>query len=386
MKSTIGVKITGIGIAVPGYDGVSGRIVTNEMLAKELYDRGLVLAKAKGLSGVGLDNFMKDFTTSDAWIQERSFIIQRSFADPSIATSDLAAIAIERALEMSELDRNKLERIDLATVSPDYIASPPTVAIIAKLLGLNGIRENQLGTLFGVDTSVACSTFVAAFQNAYAAIASGMCRNSVVVGADIMSRLVNPNNREFLVLLGDAAGAMILEACDQTESSFGPTDFYFGMDGRFADRIISPSGGTRMPNTPTLVAEYKDKLWMNGKAVFKEIVNLIYSEKKPLESVIGLALARSGKKLSDIDFIGFHQANLRMIKLVEPQLIAAGFEGIILNNIDRYANTTSATIPLVLAEAYRDDKLLYGDTFMAVVFGGGYTWGTIIGKWTVNNQ
>lgn len=392
-----GVKITGVGVAIPGYDSVPGRIVTNEMLAKELYERGLALAKEKGLCEAqedegeekerekNLADFMKDFTTSDAWIRERSFIERRSFADPTIATSDLAAIAIERALESAGLDRHKLERIDLATVSHDHIASPPTVAIIAKLLELNGICKKELGMLFGADTTVACSSFVAAFQNAYAAIASGVCRNSVVVGADVMSRMVNPNDRGFMVLLGDAAGALVLEACDSQGSSLGPRDLYFGMDGRFADRIIAQAGGTRMPNTPELTAAHRDKLWMDGKAVFKEIVNLIFSEKDPPSSVIGRALERSGKTLADIDLFAFHQANLRMIQLVELKLREAGFRGIVLNNIQNYANTTSATIPLVLAEAHRDGQLPCGKTFMAVVFGGGYTWGTIIAKWTAED-
>lgn len=402
-----GVKITGIGMAVPGYDGVPGRIMTNDMIAKELFDRGMARANKRGLLEERSDRqmdekrlrelsaHMKNYTTSDAWIRERSFIERRSFADSSIATSDLAAIAAGRALECAGLRRDAIERIDLATVSPDHLASPPTVAIVAEKLGLHGIRSGEIGMLFGADTTLACSSFVAALINAYNAIATGMCKNAVVIGADVMSRLVSPDDRGFYVLLGDGAGAMVLEQCDEAESSFDPQGFCGGLDGRFANRILTPLGGTRLvkPETDENGKQwydrasgipFTDKLWMDGKAVFKEIIQLIYSEKNPDESVIGRALARAKKTLADIDFMAFHQANLRMIQLVIPKLVEHGFDGAVLNNIDRYGNTTSATIPLILAEAHRDGMLLPGDTFMGTVFGGGYSWGTVIGKWTVN--
>ena len=402
----IGVKITGVGMAVPGYEGVPGRIMSNDMIAAELHSRGLSKANEKGLleerSDPAVDEkrqadftaHMKNYTTSDAWIRERSFIETRSFADPSIATSDLAAIAAERALECAGLRVDSVERIDLATVSHDFIASPPTVAIVAEKLGIHCSGRKEIGMLFGADTTLACSSFFAALANAYAAIATGMCKNAVVIGADIMSRLINPDDRGFYVLLGDGAGALVLEACEERESSFAPLDFYGGLDGRFANRILTPVGGTRIVK-PEEDADgvqwydrdakipYVDKLWMNGGAVFKEIIRLIYSAEKPNASVIGRGLSRAGKTLSEIDFFAFHQANLRMINVVVPELERDGFEGVVLNNIARYGNTTSATIPLILAEAHRDEKLLYGDTFMAVVFGGGYSWGSAIGKWTV---
>lgn len=404
-----GVKITGIGIAVPGYEDVPGTIMTNEMIAKELYDRGMAGANEKRLLEERSDPeadakrlallaaHMKNYTTSDAWIRERSYIERRSFAAPSVATSDLAAIAARRALGCAGLRADAVERIDLATVSPDHPASPPTVAIVAEKLSLNCGREGELGMLFGADTTLACSSFVAALGNAYNAIATGMCKNAVVIGADVMSRLVSPDDRGFYVLLGDGAGALVLERCDESQSSFGPLGFYGGLDGRFANRILTPVGGTRIvqPEADANGGCWYDrannipfvgKLWMDGKAVFKEIIQLIYSAKKPAESVIGRALARAGMTLGDVDFMAFHQANLRMINLVVPQLERDGFEGAVLNNIQRYGNTTSATIPLILAEAHRDGLLLPGDTFMGIVFGGGYSWGTVIGKWTVNEQ
>lgn len=380
----IGVKITGVGIAVPGYDGVPGTIITNDGLADKLYARGCAIADKKLLIGSEREVFLEDFTTSDEWIRERTGIAQRSIAAPTIATSDLAEIATRRALLHSGLDVKAVERIDLATVTPDHLASPPTVALVAHKLGRDCAAHGALDTLFGADTTVACSSFIAALQNDYAAIASGICRNGIVVGSDVMSRVVNFDDRGFSVVLGDGAGALVLEACDESESTFNAKSFYFGMDGRYADRIIARAGGSRLPSTSELIEAHQEKLWMDGRAVFKEIVPLIFSEGDLKKSVIGNGLTRAGKTLRDINCIFFHQANLRMIAPVEKKLRAAGFHGTVFNNIQRYGNTTSAAIPLLITEAHSQGILSYGDTFMAVVFGGGYSWGTAIGRWTVN--
>lgn len=372
-----GVKISGLGIALPGYDNLPGKIVSNFVLSRELMKRGVALADAKGLTGDTRKKFLENFETSDEWIQERTGVKERCIGADSIATSDLAIVAGKRALNEANLKPDQIDRLDIATVSPDNLNSPPTFSLVAKGLGLGGNLGNSLdgplGTLFGCDGSAACSSFVASLQNCIQAIMTGVVEKGLVIGADVMSRTANPEDRGFMPILGDGAGAIVLERCHFGGSVFLPSNLYFGTDGAFADRIITRAGGSRMPSTEEHVRTYQDKLWMIGKKVFKEVVLLV-------PRVIEKALKRAGKSLGEIDVMFFHQANIRIVDAAVQRL---EYKGLVYNNIDRVGNTTSAAIPLLLYEARRKGVLKKEMTFMIVVFGGGYTWGTVIGKWNL---
>jgi len=372
-----GVRIAGLGIALPGYDNVPGRIVSNFVLSRDLMARGIEKANEKGLVGEEREKFLENFTTSDKWIQERTGVKERCVGDASISTGDLAIIAGKRALNNANVAPDQIDRLDLTTVSPDNLNSPPTFSLVARGIGLGADLGNDLrgplGILFGGDSSAACSSFVAGLQNCIQAIMTGVVERGLVIGADVMSRTTNPNDRGFMPILGDAAGAVVLERCSFEESSFLPSSLYFGTDGAFADRIITRAGGSRLPATEELLRDYQDKLWMVGKVVFKEVVLLV-------PRVIEKALKRAGKLLDEIDVMFFHQANIRIIDAAVRRL---GYKGLVYNNIDRVGNTTSAAIPLLLYEAHRKSVLKKGMTFMAVVFGGGYTWGTVIGRWNI---
>ncbi len=205
---------------------------------------------------------------------------------------------------------------------------------------------------------------------------SGVVKRGLVIGADVMSRTTNPNDRGFMPILGDGAGALVLEECPYEETSFIRSGLYFGTDGTYANRIITRAGGSRTPATEEHVRNYDNKLWMVGKTVFKEVVLLV-------PQVIRAALARQGfggLPLNAIDIMFFHQANIRIVEAVVKRL---GYWGCVYNNIDRVGNTTSAAIPLLLSDAYRKGLLKQGMRFMIVAFGGGYTWGTVTGQWTL---
>lgn len=382
-ETMIGVEIIGVGKAIPGYDGVSGIVLDNSALSKLLFEEGKYYAGALQLEGDERVAFMERFTTNSDWILERTEIKTRSFADRSIATSDLAAIAGDRALLKSNMERARVQRLGIATVTPDYLLSPPTFSLVQEKLSLCKKIHSELPILFGNDTTVACSSFVAEFINAYNAIASGQCENALVIGADTMSRTTY--DRGMRVLLGDGAGAIVLRACAREKSAFEPTSFTFGSDGRSAERIIARTGGSCTPATIEDILRGTNKLSMQGNAVFKEILNLIYDEKNPEGSVIGQGLSRAKRTLQEIDVLFFHQANNRMTKLSEEKLRRCGLrtDAVVFNNIERYGNTTSATIPLLMTEAYEQKILQFGKRFMVVVFGGGYTWGTISGMWTM---
>lgn len=364
-----GARITGIGIDLPSEQEGTGQIMTNDDIAKILKNnRDALLAKNVVLT----DDQLKAFETSDEWISERTGIKTRHIANPDQATSDLATRAGQRALQHSGLNPDKVDLIILATVSHDFLYSPPTGTLIQKKIGL------KPGTPI-IDTTEACSSFIHALQIAYAQIRSGLYRKILVIGADVMSRTVNWNDRGFTPILGDAAGALVLEAVPLAEDNFVENAFLLGADGSMADLIIAPAGGSKQPLTAELLANplnQPHKLWMNGREVLKQMSRLV-------PRIVEQALAQTQVKISDIDFWALHQANLRIIESITPRLRQIGLRdnAIIYNNIQRVGNTTSASIALIWHEAWQKGILTSGMLTMAVVFGGGITWGTVILRW-----
>jgi len=360
-----GVKITGLGIYLPS------TILTNDEVAKILSrNRDLLLQQHVNLTPEQLEAF----DTSDEWITERIGIKERRIADPQEATSDLAARAAQRALRHSGLNPDKVQFISLGTVSPDYLYSPPTSAIVQQKLGL------KPGTAT-FDVNVACSSFIYALELGYSQIRSGQFSKGIVIGADIMTRTVNWNDRGFSPILGDGAGALVLEAVPLAQDCFVENGFLLGADGNYKDLIIAPTGGSKQPLTKELLSDplsQPHKLWMNGREVFKKMVIMV-------PQIMDQALKKAGLTIEQIDLMVFHQANLRIIQAVVPRLQKNGLrpDTIVYNNIERVGNTTSASIPLCWYGAWQEELLKPGMLVMAMVFGGGFTWGITILRWPV---
>ncbi len=350
-----GVKVTGIGHAYPE------TVVTNANVAAILRTKR-ALAIANGYAAEG-DPRLVQFECDPAWIETRTGICERRVAAPNEATSDFAAEAARRALEASGLRPDVVEFLIVATVTPDHHASPGTASIVQHALGIKASA---------FDVSAACSSFVLGLEAGYHRIRSGCSKAGIVVGADVMTRIANLNDRSTLPLFGDAAGAMVLEATRQECDDFGPTHFCSGSDGAYASLIEIPAGGSRRAVSVEDIANpftQTHKLCMDGREMFKIVVQRL------ADAIIPEALRRAGVELGAVDAIVFHQANLRMIQAVQQRL---GYRGIVPTNIQRFANTTSASIPLCLAEALETGEVRAGMRVLLVAFGGGLTWATAL--------
>ncbi|USN53548.1 MAG: ketoacyl-ACP synthase III [Candidatus Nomurabacteria bacterium] len=331
-----------------------------------------------GLASGEISGDLDGLLCNEGFIEARTGICERRFVVPGQASSDLAVGALqscERTTGSIEGDGSFLR---IATVTPDYPASPPTAAVVQEAMGWPCAHPDGrlIDRLVG-DGSAACTSFVTELALAEALLRSGNRRAGYVVGADVMSTLPDPCDRAVRIILGDGAFALQLGVGEEDEDCFlpGGKSFFFGSDGSMADLIKVPAGGSRRPvglddlrgAVPRLAY-----LHMQGNEVFKKIVRRVTDE------IVLQALAKVGLQVSDIDLFVFHQANLRMIDAVTKRL---EIEARTFNNIDRFGNTTSASIGLCLAEAHAKDRLKAGMRVMLVGFGGGFTWGTCILRW-----
>lgn len=352
-----GVKVTGVGSFYPS------KVVTNDEIAE------ILLARLDKYVSTGVlpaeSNKAEQFKSDSSWILERTGVKERRHAEPNQATSDLAYEAAKNALEMSGLRKDSIGFVIIATVTPDHLASPPTAALVERKLDI-GSRPAVF------DVSAACSSFVSALFLGYSLIKSGAYKAGLVIGADVMTRIVNWNDRKTLPLFGDGAGCFVLERTSLLEDQFGLNNFYFGSDGSFADLIQVPAGGSRKPiGAETLSDPFNQghTLHMNGLKVYKEIVRLVSEE------VIARALAKAGLHLEELDALILHQANKRMEEEIVTRL---GYRGIVYGNIERFGNTTSAAIPICFAEALDREIIRPGMKILFVAFGGGFTWATAL--------
>lgn len=363
-----GMKITGIGCYVPE------RVVTNAKIS-EILDGNLVsyLLDNRKSRLFKIPEDCEQFKTNAQWIETRTGIKERHFAAGDEATSDLATRAAETALKNAGLKKEAVQFIIVATTTPDHHATPPTAALVQHKLEIpvqnpdGGLREVAV-----YDVSAACSSFIEALSLAYGLIRSGLYKAGLIIGADVMSRMVSWNDRAIFPLLGDGAGCFVVEQSSESEDQFGPDRFYLGADGSLADLITVPAGGSRQPITIKNLANPLDQrhtIKMKGREVFKIAVGLV------ADKIIPEALNKAGIGIESVDAIVFHQANLRIIEAVKKRL---GYEGVVHNNIDRYGNTTSASVPLCLNEALELGKIKAGMRVLMVVFGGGFTWGTAL--------
>jgi len=318
------VTITGLGCNVPD------RVVTNAELSK-LVD------------------------TSDEWIVTRTGIHERRLAEPgTLAMSDLAAPAARRALEDAEVDPRDVDVLIVATVTPD-MAFPSTAALLADQLGMPDAAA--------YDLSAGCTGFMYAIAQAYGMVAAGLSQKAVVVGGDVLSSILDWDDRSTLVLFGDGAGAVVLERSGHG----GFLGFELGADGGGGPNLWLPGSGSRhFDNGDRFVK-------MNGREVYKFATRVMVTSAEAI-------LAACGKTIEDVDVYVPHQANIRIInhaarKLGVPQ------EKVIVN-VDRYGNTSSGSIPLALADASGDGRLTPGKLVLMTGMGAGLTWGSALIEWT----
>ncbi len=301
--------------------------------------------------------------TSDEWIRSRTGICERHMVSRGEATSDLAANATRKILDQRGISSSEIDCIIVATVTPD-MRFPATACILQdKIKAVNA---------WGFDLSGACSGFVYALAVGSQFVHSGAYKKVLVVGADVMSSILDPYDRNTFVLFGDGAGAVLLEPTLPGEE--GIIDFVLRADGSGARHLYMPGGGSLHPTSHKTVDRRMHFVHQEGRAVFKFAV-------QGMADVSIEVLQRNNIPVSDISLYVPHQANLRIIDAAVEKL---GLDSSrVVNNIDRYANTTAATIPIGLAEAYEQNRLREGDYVLLATFGAGFTSGSLLLRWAL---
>jgi 3-oxoacyl-[acyl-carrier-protein] synthase-3 len=298
--------------------------------------------------------------TSDEWIQTRTGIRERRIAAPEQATSDLCLPAAEAALRDAGVEATELDLVIVTTITADMLF-PSTAALVAAQLGA--------GSAAAYDLSAGCTGFVYGLVQGYAAISAGLAKRVLVIGADTLSRIVDWSDRATCVLFGDGAGAVVLE---QVEAD-GFHVFELGADGAGGMELFMPAGGSRRPASAETVAAGEHYVKMNGREVYKFATRVLPSSAKAV-------LEASGRSIADIDLYVPHQANLRIIEHAARKLGIE--EERVFVNVDRYGNTSSASIPLALCEARAEGRLKKGTLVLMTGMGAGLTWGSSVITWT----
>ena len=298
--------------------------------------------------------------TTDEWITTRTGIKERRFAADGETTSSMSARAATKALERARLRPQDVDLVVVGTCSPDYLF-PATACLVQ-----NAIGAERAGAF---DIEAACTSFVSALAIANGMILSGAARNAVVIGAETLSRLLDFKDRTTCVLFGDGAGAVVLEA---SNASVGVESAVLHSDGSKGELLYVKAGASRVPATKETVEAGQHFIRMQGGEVFKLAV-------KSMADAAEEALAEAGMTTEDIDLLVPHQANVRIIDAVAKRLRFPSDK--VFVNIQRYGNTSAASIPIALAEAAESGRLKKGDRVLLVAFGGGFTWGASVMEW-----
>ncbi|OBZ15067.1 3-oxoacyl-ACP synthase [Bacillus sp. FJAT-27264] len=298
--------------------------------------------------------------TNDEWIVSRTGIRERHIAAPHEATSDLAYEASLKALESAGMKAEDLDLIIVATITPDS-AFPSTACILQDKLGAKGAAA--------FDLSAACSGFVYSLATAVGFIQNGMYNNALIIGADTLSRITDYTDRNTCVLFGDGAGAVII---GEVPEGRGFQSFDLGAEGSGGDLLKQEAGGSRLPASQSTVEDKKHYIYMNGREVFKFAVRIMGTATERV-------LTKAGLAKEDVDLFVPHQANIRIIQSAMQRLDLPPEKCVI--NVDRYANTSAASIPLALVEAAEEGRMKEGDKVLMVGFGGGLTWGASVLVW-----
>ena len=311
----------------------------------------------KVLTNFDLEKFLD---TSDEWITSRTGIRTRHMAAEGEVTSDLAVEASRRALSMAGLAAEEIDMIVVGTITGDY-PWPATACIVQHKLGIRGCSAH--------DVSAACSGFVYALDAAVSRIRSGMASKALVIGAEVLTRAVDWEDRNTCVLFGDGAGAVVLEACDEER---GILSTHLHADGSYAELLYQPGFGSRHPASEEGLKARLPYLKMQGNEVFKIAV-------RSLADVALEALQANGMTTEDVNLFIPHQANQRILDATAKRI---GFrDEQVYVNVDRFGNTSGASIPIALDEANRAGRIKEGDIVLLDAFGGGLTWGSALIRW-----
>jgi 3-oxoacyl-[acyl-carrier-protein] synthase-3 len=301
--------------------------------------------------------------TSDEWIRQRTGIRERHIVDPGVATSDLAKEAALCALRQAGLTPDQIGFIVVGTTTPDTIF-PSTACVL----------QNKIGArrAWGFDLGAACSGFTYALTTGMQMVASGAHDHALVVGADVMSSIIDYTDRTTCVLFGDGAGAVVLSpAGDDDPAILG---FAHEIDGSGGPALCMPAGGSRLPASHETVEKRLHYVKQDGQAVFKFAV-------RKTEEICRRLLDAHGITPEDIDLFVSHQANRRIIQAAADRLHLPDSKVVI--NLDRFGNTTAATIPLALADAVRDRRVKKGDMVLLASVGAGFTVGAVLLRWSL---
>lgn len=297
--------------------------------------------------------------TSDEWITVRTGIKERRVLEEGKGNADMAFHAARRALDDAGMKPNDLDAIIMGTVSADYLM-PSSACVLEDLLGARNA--------FSFDVGAACSGFINAMSVADSFIRSGKINNALVVGSDTLSRWLNWQDRTTCILFGDGAGAVILGA---SENGSGILSTKLRTDGSYVKTLYIPAGGSRKPATLQTVRDNEHTITMNGKEVFKIAV-------RSMEEISRQALAEAGVEISQVSLVIPHQANKRIIIALAERL-GVPLDKVMVN-LDKYGNTSAASIPVALDEARRQGRINAGDIVLLNAFGAGFAWGGAVVK------
>ena len=300
--------------------------------------------------------------TSDEWILTRTGIRERRIAADDQACSDLALAASQQAIAMAGIDAKDLDGILIGTISGD-MQFPATATLVQDRLGATNAAA--------LDVSAACSGFIYSLTLADAMIASGRMNRVLVLGAEMLTKFVDWSDRSTCVLFGDGAGAVVMEACAPGD---GILATHMKSDGSLAELLCIPGGGSRHPLTATTYSERTQYIKMKGDGVFKWAV-------RAMVDATHAVLEQAGHSLADVSLVIPHQANIRIIEAVSERLEIPRERVVV--NLDRYGNTSSATIPMAYDEVVREKKVKPGDLVVFTGFGGGFTWGSVLLKHSI---
>jgi 3-oxoacyl-[acyl-carrier-protein] synthase-3 len=306
------------------------------------------------------DDFAEIVETSDEWITQMTGIKERHFTEGDVATSDLAAEAAKRAMEAAGVTADEIELILVATASPDMFF-PSTACLVQAKIGATGA--------FAYDMGAGCTGFIYGIVIATQFIRAGAVSTALVIGAENLSKFMDMTDRNTCVLFGDGAGAAVLRPCDRPR---GLVDHILGADGRLGSLLELPAGGSRMPASHETVDGRLHYIKMEGRKVYVNAVRAMG------DSVVQV-LEKAGFTGDDLDLLFPHQANVRIIQSVAERA-KTPMEKVVVN-IQRYGNTSAASIPIAITDAIAEGRLREGMLIGMVAFGAGFTWGAALIRW-----
>jgi 3-oxoacyl-[acyl-carrier-protein] synthase-3 len=335
-------------------------VVTGPALRRVKIDALATFVPPRLLTNADLERMVE---TTDEWILQRTGIRERHVVDEGVATSDLAAEAAREAIAKAGLQPDQIDLIIVGTTTPDTIF-PSTACLVQAKIGAT--------KAWGFDLGAACSGFTYSLATAAQFIATGTANHALVIGADVMSSIIDYTDRTTCVLFGDGAGACVLGPADPDPAAGGIIDFAAEVDGTGGPALCMPAGGSLKPASHETVDQRLHYVHQDGQTVFKFAV-------RKTEEICRRLLERNGLKPGDIDLLVSHQANRRIIQLASEKLGIDPARVVI--NIERFGNTTAATIPLALADAIKDGRLRPGHRVMLTSVGAGFTVGAVLLRW-----